>query len=887
LPSQTYREVDLTFERGMNTQYEASLIPDGSLTLLENWVPEETKGVRVRQGWKPTPTTGGPATSKGIGLGTYSKISLPAVRQRVIATNVATTATNIKVTWSKATKAGSTLVIIIGVSGNGNLQETTRNNYQVFHWTLNPAVSPQNNIHVFVYPNAVSETVSAQLFANNIGTGAFSYDAYELESVGPFGTPKNLFHSITASMELSITGNFQYWDRGISPGSGGPGAQTSLGKRQFGIIQTVAPNATDTMTGTTGLNGIPVTGSTNYVFSYYYAFATGGQNAGFTMSEGIKWYDQLGVLISTSTSGTTLNNTTSWTRFQFSATSPSNARYAAPFITYKNEDNTNNKQFYLDAFQFELGTTATGWVFGSIPPGLYDQLGTGADSTNPISLSVANPSLASVSWAQAIVVDFATSNTKSGWTNSYTEDTDFQLASGGGGQVDFATAHRVVSSSGVNLAVDVTESAAQSTQWVLFNLPFTYSTVSPERWYIAANDSTSALDIYYIDKATVDTASWNLLESRTLSPGGVPVAYANGLGFLIYTHPGMPFPRSWNGQGTTPTDVSAVAAGRCTAFFKTRFFIGGQLTIASRLFYSDIGDQTSWPATNFIDIGKDDGEPIDDIASTQNVLVVAKASGIWTLSGSGPDTFFLSQMPYGEAAPGRSIAVSPFGAIVAGKTAVWSVVSNTVENISRQIGPSYAPTGYVHTAYVDNKVYILDVDAKVIWVYDLTSTVWHRETMDGVNNQPVTMISDYGKRLMAQPKSSTDTGLFYYKDLPAGTRVRDFSPVTSDATLTTPVMWLGGAKSRITPRWLFLQLRQRGSGGSPDQRLRVETRYDGSSGNIHYVPLQPDSRAFRDRVDLGAKRGATNVQFVITGPSTGNQYDIEKATIGFDEEVIA
>jgi len=889
--SATYREAPITFEAGLNTQYEASLIPEGSLSVLENWVPEETQGVRVRQGWKKTLLTGGPTTSKGFGLAPFSKIQIPQVRQRVRQDLPSWNGSpNVSVTWEKATKAGSTLVVIVGYGANGvlYLDGTIRHNYQCWHSTLNNS-SDLRGVYVLVNNNAASETSTGVLFNDNISTGGLFIDAYELEQAVVGSTPKNLLNSFASSYELSgtIENGMGWWDKtGTLAWSSGPGPQTALNKKTFTLSESIGPNATSSYFYTTGLGGVPVTGSTNYVFSWYYARNPGGQQAGFGITNKIKWYDINGALISTSSSSedTSLATSTTWVRRQFSATSPSNARYAAPGWDARNLDNTNGISYWRDAIQFELGTTATDWVFGSLPQGLIEQQARGFDSTNPISLSVPTTTTSSISWTEAVVANWnSTAITYSGWTNSFVEDGDASVV-GGAYRASIGTAHRLAVSSGTNVNVDVTESTAGSSEWLLFTIPFAYTSVEPQRFYVAAHDDTTSIKLYYIDKATVDTGSWTLLESLTLTPGGIPVAYSSGLGSLIYTHPGMANPRSWAGLSTTPVPVSAVVSGVSTAYFKTRFFIGGDVTLGSRLFYSDIGDLTSWPAANFIDIGKDDGEKIDDLASTQNLLVIGKASGIWTLSGSGPDTFFLSQMPYGEAAPGRSIAITPFGAIVAGKTGVWSVVSSTVENISEKLGADYAPAGYVHTGYAAGKVYVLDKSGKTIYVYDLKNQIWHKETLVSDNNQPVALIGETGKRLLAQPASSTDTGLLYYKDQPSLTRDRDFYPITAKTKLKSPLMWLVGPRTTMTPRYLFLQIRQRGSG---ENKLRLTVSYDESSGDVREIKNRTSSQTYRERIDVGAKRGAHCVQFTIEGPDNGTQYDIESALLGYDENEVA
>jgi hypothetical protein len=119
--------------------------------------------------------------------------------------------------------------------------------------------------------------------------------------------------------------------------------------------------------------------------------------------------------------------------------------------------------------------------------------------------------------------------------------------------------------------------------------------------------------------------------------------------------------------------------------------------------------------------------------------------------------------------------------------------------------------------------------------------------------------------------------------MPTLTRERDFAPITAQTKLTSPVMHLGGPRSVITPRYLFLQIRQR---GSTSGQLILRTSY-GESGFIEKeLELKPSSGSYRKRIDLGAKRGVDSVQFELEGPAAGNQYDVEQALLGFDEEAL-
>lgn len=97
---------------------------------------------------------------------------------------------------------------------------------------------------------------------------------------------------------------------------------------------------------------IPVTAGAAYDWSAYLK-----SDSAKTITFGIDWYDKAGVFLSASTSAKSV--TTSWTRFDMSATAPANAALAVPTWT-----STTNVSFTSTALQFEAGSTPTSWTLG-------------------------------------------------------------------------------------------------------------------------------------------------------------------------------------------------------------------------------------------------------------------------------------------------------------------------------------------------------------------------------------------------------------------------------------------------------------------------------------------------------------------------------------------
>lgn len=105
--------------------------------------------------------------------------------------------------------------------------------------------------------------------------------------------------------------------------------------------------------------GIPVIAGSSYTFSIY---AAKGLSTARNVTVSIKWFNRLGVLISTSTGSSVSNNTalfTSSVRPYVTGVAPVGAYYAAPGISVASVPGytPSYEHHYFDAAQFELGTS--------------------------------------------------------------------------------------------------------------------------------------------------------------------------------------------------------------------------------------------------------------------------------------------------------------------------------------------------------------------------------------------------------------------------------------------------------------------------------------------------------------------------------------------------
>jgi hypothetical protein len=83
---------------------------------------------------------------------------------------------------------------------------------------------------------------------------------------------------------------------------------------------------------------------------------------------------------------------------------------------------------------------------------------------------------------------------------------------------------------------------------------------------------------------------------------------------------------------------------------KNMMFLAGTATNRSRVYYSAIGDPESWPALNYIDVGRGDGDATTGFGSILDMLVVTKERSVWVLQGDGSASFVLRKTEDGVGA---------------------------------------------------------------------------------------------------------------------------------------------------------------------------------------------------------------------------------------------
>jgi len=406
--------------------------------------------------------------------------------------------------------------------------------------------------------------------------------------------------------------------------------------------------------------------------------------------------------------------------------------------------------------------------------------------------------------------------------------------------------------------------------------------------YVAANAvADTGYQVYATDNDDLGATGWSLIDTiASTAVQSDPVAFTTGLSKLLYTSINFATARAWDSGGAA--SIATGPAGRCIAFHKSRVFIGGTIASPTLLHWSDVGATTFNTGTaGTMYVGRDDGEPIEDITPSELGLLIGKENSLWMLTGSGMDNFQLTQLNSGGVAPGRSLCRTPYGVVAAGRENVYLVAGGVADIISESVETSYGMTGYfMSTAYRNNRVYILDEGSGTIWVYDLKRGIWQgTQTIDTAAEQP-SILYGHSQYLLSAPKAATAGGLLSYKEIPKGDRVKDFGTLPETFTVWTPEMWLGGPETKFTPRHLFLKLRQRVEGEGQSE-LTVTPVYDGVAGEDLFIEPNSVAGAFWVRLDIGQKAGISSLQLRFSHTVLGTEtaiFDIERGIVGYDVE---
>jgi hypothetical protein len=322
-------------------------------------------------------------------------------------------------------------------------------------------------------------------------------------------------------------------------------------------------------------------------------------------------------------------------------------------------------------------------------------------------------------------------------------------------------------------------------------------------------------------------------------------------------------------------------AGRTMAYHKDRMFIAGSTQNPSRVYFSDIGLPTDFTtAVDFLDIGGDDGEAIQDLNSVEGLLLIPKTNRAYLVSGSGVESFFVNELAGGTAAPGRSAIRTPYGTMLAGTDDIWVVQGGGVDPMSRPLGSGYVITGSVSTAYAQDMALVCDSATGNVWRVNLVTGAWSIEEVAGASGDAdVFLVFSLNGRVYYGTNGST-TQVGGTRTL-ASARTYD---ITSDGMRqrgATGKIALLGPSLKYTARYLYMQLRN--NDPAHENVLYINVISDQGTEE-HAVTVDEDLK--RHSFTLGKHKGAEwlKVQMYTASSAIAGAIDPERMVLGVNTE---
>lgn len=445
-----------------------------------------------------------------------------------------------------------------------------------------------------------------------------------------------------------------------------------------------------------------------------------------------------------------------------------------------------------------------------------------------------------------------------GFTNGYSNIFGALLTSG--------TDHETYTGVKILTAAEATSTTRGFTfavpwQGVLVTLKAAISTVAPGSTLLhVAHAGASGYDMDWVNAESLSSAVWSAADAVTVSSTGDPVAYTAGLSKLFYTNVRFATARQWD-PNVGGASLAGSPPGRCIEFHKERIFIGGTLVDPTRLHWSDVGSSSfSGGDAGNIEIGRSDGEPLEDVITVDDVLLIGKRNSLWMLIGAGSDDFARIKLNGGGAAPGRSMCATPYGAFVAGRRHVWRISGGTVEPVSQAIAGSYGMTGnWMEIRFIDDSLYVLDQGSGTVWVLDVPAGRWHDEVVDDADERPGVLFAR-NDTLMYAPVGGLDTGLLAWRLIPGGARAKDYDPMTQTFEAFFQ-LWPVPPEHRFTPLHLYGKWRQRG-GATNQTGITITPYYDGVAGTAQVLAPRSGAGVFRERVPIADASKGQGISFL-------------------------
>ena len=903
MPSPTYQEIPITFEKGLVLEAEESVLGEGMASALTNWTPEHTGGLRARNRWKAISETGLTDTTYNVrGFGSIGVSTAPVVIQ----TDYDNSNTTTKALSLSGVAAGAVIVLV--ARGSTNTCTTTPSGY-----TLRVSLGSDTFV-VFTKVSSGGTENATISFTGVASTNDYGFmlEVHNIEpdidtSHAPASGGTSTTVTLTTTTDLSFM-ILSRWSGSVLSGANTRPTMTTLvesnenatgtNPHSFGYVNSSTLGAnnytwTNADTGTITCYGVAFAAANRSSRSFYVVMANAITDAPLTVALPATFL--VDVISASDTSSyatgsiapTAISNVVFAVVVNRKATTPDTPTLSGTNafsgtwtqITTKLTDGGTRR---ITAF-WSIAQSATAGVvtaaFGGATQlgchiALFDMSDTDIDTTAPIVQSatgsgtgtaVTTTALAAFAKATNIPAIFVvTAATAAGTMTANNADlTEVQEDA----QAEGLAYGAFVGYSSANLTPDVTLSG--SVEWAAISVE------------LKTNYAATGYRIWQIAKDELGSGTWEEIDTvNDVTDTAALVSFAQGAGSLVYTSDQMSSPREIvlsTGVVSNITDMSG-DAGRSVVYHKNRFFMTGSLVHPARVWFSDLADPNTWGANSYFDLNADDGQTAEDMTSVEGLLLVAKTGATYLVSGSGVESFFVNALSGGTAATGRSLAKTPYGTILGGTNELWSVQGGGIDPLSRPLGNGYLISGYVTTAYASDKAYILDSGTSTIYVQDLTTGSFSLESVTHTDTPHV--LFAVGRTLLYGCDNAT-TYLGGYRTL-ADTRVGDEPATTTAYAASTPLTFLSGPQYKYTPRHLFLQVRRQGA--SPANLTVTVT----TPGGSHAWTVSPTATVTRERLDIGFAAGAAwlQIDFAQTCRPGQNPDDIERVVLGVDVERI-
>ncbi|WP_169736196.1 LamG domain-containing protein [Caldanaerobius polysaccharolyticus] len=195
---------------------------------------------------------------------------------------------------------------------------------------------------------------------------------------------------------------------------------------------------------------------------------------------------------------------------------------------------------------------------------------------------------------------------------------------------------------------------------------------------------------------------------------------------------GVDQPKKFDGE--TISDIASAPRAALVTVWRNRLFMAKAPLQLSHLYFSDLLNVDSWPATNFIAVNPSDGDEIMALLPTASTLLIVKQHRVYQLQGYSPDTFQVSLVGEGGTISPWGIIDTPYGLFRVDREGVWAtdlrrsmLISEDISRLWKQLNQRALKKAVLF--YYDQKLLVAVPRAgsnynDLLLVYDMRHKSW-------------------------------------------------------------------------------------------------------------------------------------------------------------------